>query len=112
MNVELLGWHYYECHITIAPTEDHAAVENIGKNYGFRMAKLLMEKDGRLAPHNKDMFFSARSKSLLDIKTRMLDFLEMLQNYCEIPVYRYKIESTLIDSREDMFLMKIAGEPE
>lgn len=109
----LPDWHYYEAHVTIKPLkypQDYVDLESLCRKNAFRPAKLLMQKDGRLEENDKDMFCSARSQERQDILDRTLAFVQDLMDF-GFAVYRYKIESTLVDSREDMSLLQIAGEP-
>lgn len=96
--------HYYEAHITIEPVFDdrHKQFEQLSKQYGFRVATLLMQKRKDDTPERsaKDAFSTGRSISYSDIKDRMLLLLEELRKN-GFKVWRYKIESTLLDSRYD-----------
>lgn len=110
---ELPSWHYYEAHVTIKPLkypQDYVDLESLCRKNAFRPAKLLMQKDGRLEENDKDMFCSARSQERQDILDRTLTFVQDLMDFGFV-VYRYKIESTLVDSREDMSMLQIYGEP-
>jgi len=110
---KLPRWHYYEAHVTIEPPKDELDIKDVRRlaaTHDFRVAKLLMERDGRLVDHDKDMFCSARSQERQDILDRTLAFVRDLMAF-GFSVYRYKIESTLVDSREDMSMLQILGEP-
>lgn len=97
---------YYESHITIEPIFD-SLLENVtelAKDYGFKMAKLLMQKSINDTPEisKKDTFMTAHEKAtpegLYDIEKRTKQLVEKLQS-CNIIVYRYKIEHVIIDIR-------------
>lgn len=98
---------YYESHVTIDPlvTETMGVeVESKCAAYGFRLAKLYMEK-GR--PSETDAFMTTRSYEFGDIQTRTVGFVKSLQS-AGIVIRRYKIELTLIDSKikDELELMK------
>ncbi len=96
--------HYYEAHITVDPVfDDHLKrFEQIAKLHGFRVATLLMQKRKEATPERSvnDSFCTGRSISYSDIKDRMLTLLDALRED-GFRVWRYKIESTLLDSRYD-----------
>ena len=90
---------YYECHITIDPFENEEQrdfVTNIVSTYGFRVAKLLMEKNG--SESQTDAFMSARDVSFVDLNYRTNELLKNLQTY-GIKVRRCKIEGIIRDDR-------------
>ncbi len=96
--------HYYEAHVTVDPVFDDRLkrFEQIAKLHGFRVANLLMQKRKVDTPERSvnDSFCTGRSISYSDIKDRMLALLEALRED-GFRVWRYKIESTLLDSRYD-----------
>ena len=90
---------YFEAHVTLDPvldTERRKDLVSISENFGFKVAKLLMEKGGKES--TLDSFTTAHSKSLLDITTRVLGIVKCLQ-LNNFTVRRYKIEDTVLDSR-------------
>lgn len=96
--------HYYEAHVTVEPVfeERLEQFKNICHEYKFRVANLLMQKrksDTEERSKN-DSFCTGRGISFTDIKTRMLALVEVLEKE-GFKVWRYKIESTLMDSRYD-----------
>lgn len=96
--------HYYEAHVTVEPVfdEDLKRFEAICRDYKFRVANLLMQKrKGDSEERSKnDSFCTGRGISFTDIKTRMLSLVERLRKE-GFMVWRYKVESTLLDSRYD-----------
>jgi hypothetical protein len=87
---------YFECHITLEPTEDNPLLlKVVARDHGFRVAKFLMKKGETLEP---DDFLTSRSQSYADLETRMYDCIESLKA-TGFKVTRYKIENTLLDSR-------------
>lgn len=87
--------NYYESHVTIEPVGVIAEVDSKCSAYGFRMAKLFMEKD---KPNELDAFMTTRSFEFGDIQIRTVGLVKSLQSV-GIVVKRYKIELTLIDSK-------------
>ena len=96
--------HYYEAHVTVEPIFDEELIkfEATARIHGFRVATLLMKKRKTDSPERSanDSFCTGRSISYSDIKDRMLSLLEDLKSE-GFEVWRYKIESTLLDSRYD-----------
>ena len=96
--------HYYEAHITIEPVfeKDLEKFKEICKEFDFHVAELLMKKrkkdTGKRSTN--DSFCTGRSISYSDIEMRMLELIEKLKKL-SFKVWRYKIESTLLDSRYD-----------
>ena len=96
--------HYYEAHVTIEPVfeERLASFKEVCHDYKFHVANLLMQKrksDTEERSKN-DSFCTGRGISYADIKTRMLALVNRLEKE-GFKVWRYKIESTLLDSRYD-----------
>lgn len=96
---------YYECHITIEPILDAQQLFNLSalvSKYKFKVADLLMKKRGHntLERSEYDTFVSSRDIDKEVLRNRMLDLLEELKllNY---KVWRYKIESVILDSKFD-----------
>lgn len=95
----------YECHITIDPVFDERreAVEKLSASFSFKLAKLVMIKEGRTLENDKDTFMTGHAVSLRGLKTRMkLLCLALIQ--AGFVVRRYKIEEILIDSRTNDYL--------
>ena len=99
--------YYFECHITIEPVfgYDRELVESIAESYGFKLAKLLMQKrkEDTEERSKNDTFMTSHSKSLNDIETRMIHCIEELQMF-EFKIWRYKIEDIVMDSRNEDIL--------
>lgn len=96
--------HYYEAHVTIEPVfEDRLEkFKIICKDYKFHVATLLMQKrkeDSEERSKN-DAFCTGRGISFSDTKNRMMQLVIRLEKE-GFKVWRYKIESTLLDSRYD-----------
>lgn len=96
--------HYYEAHITIEPVFENKLeiFKNICHDYKFRVANLYMQKrkkDTKIRSKN-DAFCTGRSISYKDMEQRMLSLVQEL-TIKGFQVWRYKIESTLLDSRYD-----------
>ena len=96
--------HYYEAHVTIEPVfgEQLAALKKSAAEFGFRVADLLMQKRPENKPERSqnDTFCTARSISYSDLETRMFGLVTKLKESGFV-IWRYKIESTLLDSRYD-----------
>lgn len=93
---------YFEAHVTIDPVFDNqrAVANTIAERNGFKLAKLLMEKDGVRSPSTLDTFMTAHGKDYDDIFVRTGNMvIELLD--AGFVVRRYKIEDTLLDSRHD-----------
>lgn len=90
--------HYFEAHVTLDPVQEKAELELLDRlcsAFDFKRANLLMQKTST-AP--KDAFCSARSTSLTSLTRDVEAFVQHLKQN-NFVVRRYKIESTLIDSR-------------
>ncbi len=96
--------HYYEAHVTVEPIfgRNFEKFKNICAEFGFHVATLLMQKRRKDTPKRSqhDSFCTGRGISYTDIETRMLRLVVKLQS-AGFKVWRYKIESTLLDSRHD-----------
>lgn len=94
--------HYFESHVTIEPVfgERLTQFALIAKGAGFRVAELLLQKERADTPErsSKDSFCTGRSKDFADLHRRMESLVEELR-FAEFEVWRYKIESTLLDVR-------------
>jgi hypothetical protein len=99
--MDLPDWHYYEAHVTIAPISHLSTatkeVEAICTRRDFRLAKLLMATG---VPSVNDAFMTARDDSLVVLTRKMYDLLHDLREKGFI-IRRYKVESTILDSRHD-----------
>lgn len=91
---------YYESHVTIDPPTrgQERVVQALSKEQGFRLAKLFMRKAAQEEKHQDDAFMTAHSMELDDIRTRTANLVRSLQMF-GIKVRRYKIEDTVLDSR-------------
>lgn len=95
---------YYEAHVTIEPVFDdrlvHAAA--VAQTHVFRIADLLMQKrtEHTVERSKYDTFMTGRHVSYAVLQERMINLVRDLrqQGY---KVWRYKIESTIIDSKLD-----------
>lgn len=98
---------YYECHVTIDPVFDdqREQLAQIVKTWGFKLAELAMKKSkgDSWEESKKDTFFTAHSKSYSDLQQRMVNCIRTVQE-AGFAVRRYKIEDTIIDSRNDDIL--------
>ncbi len=98
---------YLEAHITIEPVFDERleSASIIARQFGFKMAELLMKKreaDTEIRS-SKDSFMTGHSMELADIMPRVKDCIAALKQQGFV-VHRYKIEDTIIDSRhQDTF---------
>lgn len=94
--------NYFECHITIEPVfeDELSLVSSLARQYGFRPAKLLMQKRKNDTPTRSrhDTFLTGRGYDLDDLSARMSLTIEAIQDV-GIVVWRYKIEETVFDSR-------------
>lgn len=96
--------HYYEAHVTVEPVFDErlSLFKEVCKDYKFHVATLLMQKrkNDTEERSKNDSFCTGRGISFTDIKQRMLALVNRLEKE-GFKVWRYKIESTLLDSRYD-----------
>lgn len=94
---------YYECHITIDPILEESErdkLQELIKPYGFKLAKLLMQKRKEDLPEQSkyDTFMTAHEKVEIDMIYKMYNCLKLLKRNGYV-VRRYKIENIIIDSR-------------
>ena len=95
---------YFECHITIDPVFSQARMraESLAKKYDFKLAKLLMDKGVHdaidLELSKLDTFMTGHDVNYENLKERMIMLISQL-NHWGYKVRRYKIENTLLDSR-------------
>lgn len=92
---------YYECHITTDPEFTKLSkILEIARIYHFKMADLLMVKnDGSEEQHVKDMFFTTRTNTYKQAEDRVKEFCRIMR-VMKVGVRRYKIEDTLLDSKQ------------
>ena len=94
---------YFECHVTIEPVFDERLelARRISKHFGFKVADLLMKKrtDDTEERSRHDTFTTGHSKSYEDIHTRMVGLINSLKSE-GFKVWRYKIEDTILDSKQ------------
>ena len=101
---------YLECHITLEPMDEdrRAWINDLIKPYGFKLAKLLMQKRNVDTPERSkyDTFCTAHAppEEWTQLVVRMTSCIKDLQSK-DFKVWRYKIESVMMDSREE----EIAG---
>lgn len=94
---------YYECHITVEPLYEatrQAEFAETCADFGFRPAKLLMQKGNTLETSHRDAFATTRGSDYDDVRSRMERCIIAIRSK-GISVWRYKIEDTLLDSRDD-----------
>ena len=98
---------YYECHVTINPVfgDKRDKLSTLIKPYKFKLAKLAMKKTekGTWEESQLDTFFTAHSKHYSDIQQRMVDCIRVVQEQGFV-IRRYKIENTIVDSRDNDIL--------
>lgn len=96
--------HYYEAHITIEPVFDdrEGLLREVCQFYQFHVATLLLQKRKADTPERSatDSFATGRGTRYTDIEMRMLSLVKHLREE-GFQVWRYKIESILLDSRFD-----------
>ena len=86
---------YFESHVTIRPVEGErlSQFRAIAKKSRFHVATFTKDTDGP-----DSMICTGRSKNQYDLKTRMEEMVKTLFE-AGFEVTRYKLESTLVDSR-------------
>lgn len=93
---------YFEAHITLdpVPESERAEVEAMVRRYGFKLAKLLMDKG---VPSQIDTLMTGHSRSLKQLSGDMRSAIAAVQHSGRV-VRRYKIEDTVLDSwHKDVF---------
>jgi hypothetical protein len=97
---------YFEAHITIdpVPEEQRPVVQTLGNPWGFKLAKLLMQKG---EPSKIDTFMTAHGGDSDDVGRRVRGMVIDLQRH-GFNVRRYKVEDTLYDSRSEDVLGLLA----
>jgi len=97
---------YLECHITLEPLcEDRRAwAEDLIKPFGFKLAKLLMQKRNVDTPERSkyDTFCTGHAppEQWDKLVMKMTCCIKSLQS-AGFKVWRYKIESVMMDSRDE-----------
>lgn len=93
---------YYESHVTIEPVFDERLIKfvEICASYKFLVANLLMQKRKEETPEKSkyDSFCTGRDSSFPELEHRMMGLLTSLKKE-GFKIYRYKIESAVLDSR-------------
>ncbi|MDO8495587.1 MAG: hypothetical protein Q7S32_03680 [bacterium] len=98
---------YFEAHITIEPVVDERleVFKTLCRRYDFRVADLLMKKRTDDTPQRSafDSFCTGRDQECSLLVLRTIQLVEDLRDF-GFKVWRYKIESTLMDSEyQDIF---------
>lgn len=95
---------YFEAHVTIEPVFDHDRehVQLLASQHGFKLADLLMQKRALDAPERSkhDTFMTSHGIELTEIKNRLILLIRALKAN-GYKVWRYKIEDTVLDSRDN-----------
>ena len=105
--------HYYEAHVTVEPVfgERLERMKVIAKEFGFRVATLLMQKRPEDTPERSknDTFCTGRSIARSDLEDRMVGMMTKLREE-GFALWRHKIESTISDSNYDDSLFPLERE--
>lgn len=94
----MIAPHYYESHVTIEPIDDTdrmALMSVLCGKYKFRIADLLMKNREK---SRLDTFCSSRGPDAAELTNRMTSLVQRLQAH-GFEVWRYKIESVIVDSK-------------
>lgn len=94
---------YYESHVTIDPTDKLDKLKFISGAFGFKLAKLYLDKVSDL-----DQFMTAHGTEFAEISARMDNLVLTLKDN-GFNVRRYKIEAVLVDSRD--YINKSSDKP-
>ena len=88
---------YYEAHVTIRPVKGEllGKFHAVCRNFRFHVATFTKDSAGP-----DSLICTGRSKSQDDLNERMLNVIHDLRD-AGLTVTRYKLESTLLDSRID-----------
>ncbi len=101
-----MSWHYFESHVTLEPFLDDKTKEgsfnHICARHGFRPAGLFLQKRKDDTPERSrfDAFCTSRDTSYSPLWERTVHLLDSLREQ-GFMVWRYKIESVVLDSRYD-----------
>lgn len=90
---------YYESHVTIDPAPRTLVLEALVSKYGFKLAKLYMDKGDSVELFDMDMFMTGHGKDFKELHLRMNALLIAL-NSSLFTIRRYKIEAVVLDSRK------------
>lgn len=95
---------YLEAHVTIAPVFDmeREMADIIARKYNFKLAHLVMLKKqpgDTDKPSQRDTFMTGHSKNIDELAIRTRRLVQALRAEA-FKVWRYKIESCVIDSRQ------------
>lgn len=103
---------YYECHVTIDPIfgEELELAKSISKQFGFKVAELLMQKRKEDTPERSkyDTFMTGHAKNYEDLCDRMVSLIQKLEAYSFV-IRRAKIEDTLFDTKHGDKLEELSG---
>src|SRR5271167_584412 len=88
---------YYESHVTIRPVDGEllGKFHTVCRNYRFHVATFTKDTAGP-----DSLICTGRSKRQDDLHERMINVIHDLRD-AGLAVTRYKLESTLLDSRVD-----------
>lgn len=92
----------YEVHLTIEPVfdEELECVTEIAKDYGFKVAELLLKKNREATPERSryDTFMTGHFEKYIDAFTAgKFCRDDLIEN--GFPVWRFKIENIVFDER-------------
>lgn len=107
---------YLEAHVTISPVFDgeRERCQKIAVVHGFKLAHLVMLKErGNGQPSQRDTFMTGHGKNIDELAARTRALVHLLAS-SGLKVWRYKIESCVIDSRQqgDTWRALDPGRPE
>ena len=95
---------YLEAHITVEPMFDERFTQfrQLCEKFGFKAADLFLQKRLADTPErsSKDAFCTGRGTSIEELEHRMVGLMACLQ-LNGFKIWRYKIESVVLDSRKD-----------
>lgn len=93
---------YYEAHVTVPPlsAEQQQAVDSLCASMDWRRSTFELHKEGMVP----NAFVSARDASRTSIISRVAAMCAALRNM-GLPLLRWKIEDTLLDSNRGDFLV-------
>lgn len=103
---------YFESHVTIEPVFDQRLkdLKAVCLQMGFRVADLLMKKRAKdtAARNQHDTFCTGRDDNYEALLQRTLTLVTTLQS-AGYKVWRYKLESALVDSKIDDSLLPLVS---
>jgi Holliday junction resolvasome RuvABC DNA-binding subunit len=105
--------YYHEIHITIEPQFEERLedAKKLAKQFGFKVAELLMQKRKEDVPERSkyDTFLTGHKLNINDAIQSVIDVVQALEQN-GYKVWRYKIEDVVIDSRNsDSLSLGITG---